>query len=539
MFPLEERLESFMLSRASTAQFARRWVLPAYSAERFWEQGRQAVAARAKRALAVDGPGSISAYRQFVIDNGLDPDRIARELNGDNFSDLLPIASKAVYSAKYGPQDRRVGGPSKGAVIIQSSGTTGEPTTYYSALGELERSVIQSELHLLSLGLGEVPVWVHMTLALGMWSAGRLLCESVRTIMARKDFRGRPKYHLSLSTPGANTELAARVLTQNLGQLSKAEDLRIVIPGYPPSLKAILETVAAKINLKKHKIYLTPAGEGYSVPWQLYVAQRLLGFDPWEGRNLDRIRGFYGAVDLGSNAATETPLTCLIRLLAWEDKELCRALFDTEDVPTLTQAIPSLFYPEVVGEEAVISTASVFRYNIHDRAAVINFDLMLDILKGFGYDPLVLLKERGYESWETWRAPFLVIYGRSDGAVSFGGALVYPSSVSAALNHRQLAATNTGNFKMHVLFDREQNFDGLEIVVELKPAVEAAASLAEDYERVVLQTLKERSSEFADSYKNQLEAKAGRGGQKRLLSVKLCEFGTGEFAEGGIKYRYV
>ena len=538
MSTFEERLESFVMSRPSLAQILRRRVIPGYSSQDFWEKGRKRLVERAKRALSKTGFGRIPAYRQFVLDLGLDPNDLARRLTTANFSTVLPIIDKKSYSVRYHPEDRCIFAPSQSRSIVESSGTTGEPVTYYKTLEELEEFERQFEVHLLGLGLGQVPLFVNLSFAFGIWPSGRLLTEVLRIIMARRGFGGKPKYALYLATPGADTKVSARVLTRNLELLSRKKGLRALLPGYPPTLKTVLELAKDQVDLRHSDIYLAPGGEGYTIPWLLYVARELLGFDPWEGRNLDRIRGGYGAVDIGSVGSTETPLTGLTRLLAWEDKALCRDLFEGDDVPTLTQAIPTVFFPEVVDGEAIVTTGSAIRYNIHDRAKLLEYPVVINALRDHGYDPFSMLLERGYEPWEFWKAPFLVVHGRSDGTVSFGGALVYPSNVAAALNHPKLASTNTGNFRMQVLYDESHNLSGLEIVIEIGPGVVAVEIIEEEYRRCVLQTLLDLNAEFADSYEKQRMAKLDRGEGDQALFVKLRGFGSREFAEKGIKFRY-
>jgi len=114
----EEQLEGFVMSRPSLAQILRRKVIPGYSPQDFWDKGRKRLVERAKTALSRAGFGRIPAYRQFVIDRGLDPDSIVRRITTANFSTLLPVIEKQNYSVRYHPEDRCILTPSRSRSVV-------------------------------------------------------------------------------------------------------------------------------------------------------------------------------------------------------------------------------------------------------------------------------------------------------------------------------------------------------------------------------------------------------------------------------------
>ena len=459
----------------------------------------------------------VPAYKKFLEKNSIDPEDIKTI---KDFKEL-PIINKKNYLEKY-PIEKLCldGNLSDKYLIDRSSGYSGasffwprtrEEDKDYPAYMKLAYEQFY-KIH-------EKSTLMIITLALGTWVGGEKISWATREIAIRG------KNPFTVITPGLNVEEILEIVKYFQGKYEQ-----IVLVGYPPFIKTVIDEGAKKeINWKEINLKIGLGGEGYSENWREYIRKRIgLPEDDFMG-----IAGGYGAADLGMSVGREYPITILIRKLANRNKKLAGDLFGEENVPSLCQYSPSSFYIEEESNELIFSCMAgipVIRYNIHDRGGEISFDKAIKILKAHNINPFKLLEDRGYDKKDIWQLPLFYVFGRSDGTVSLYGVNIYIENIKAALEKDLLAKTNTGNFKMEVVFDKEFN-QNLITHIELIKNVNITSDLKVKYKKYIAQVLKDANREY-----NRLHYELG---DKVLPEIKLCSYQQPEiFGEKTIKNIY-
>jgi phenylacetate-CoA ligase len=175
------------------------------------------------------------------------------------------------------------------------------------------------------------------------------------------------------------------------------------------------------------------------------------------------------------------------------------------------------------------------RYNIHDRGGVKSFEEIMKIVKKCGYNIKKELKKYGYTMDDVWHLPFFYVFGRSDGTISVGGALIYPENVDVALYTPRTAMINS--YKLTTIFDKKMNVRPA-ILVELDKnykymTKEEIKDLKNKLHDVFMKTVIEMNGDFRDAY---------RVDPKCLdLIIKVYPYNLGPFIEDKkkIKRKYI
>src|SRR5919201_2471886 len=229
---------------------------------------------------------SVPAYREFLVAHG-DPRLRARGLDPDLTA--VPVTTKENYVKRYSIEARCRGGrlPEQGAVIDESSGTSGVPNNWVR--GPEERAEVKQALQVaLPHQLGDEPMFVLNAFALGPWATGMNVSMSVVDIAILKSVGpdlAKIEHTLNLFGPG----------------------YRYVIAGYPPFLKALVDQ--ADVDWQRYRLTAVLGGEGMSEGMRDYLR-----------RAFEKVYGSYGASDLEINIAGENDFTIgLRRLLSTHD----------------------------------------------------------------------------------------------------------------------------------------------------------------------------------------------------------------------------
>jgi len=264
------------------------------------------------------------------------------------------------------------------------------------------------------------------------------------------------------------------------------------------------------------------AGEVFSEEWRTLVGERLGSTD-----HCYDFASLYGTADAGVLAA-ETPLSIAIRRFLAGNPAAARELFGEARLPTLAQYDPFQRHFEVADGTLLFSGDNgipLMRYHIADNGGLVAYDEMLRFLARHGFDPLPGLATHGWRG--VRRLPFVYVFGRSNFAVSYFGANVYPENIAVGLEQPETAAWTTGKF---VLQARE----GLDEAPELYVAVELAAGLVADAGKeqamaeAILAQLLRLNSEFANYTPAEF----------RRPRVELKQTGDPQWFPVGVKHRY-
>ncbi|WP_375398348.1 phenylacetate--CoA ligase family protein [uncultured Sphingomonas sp.] len=397
---------------------------------------------------------TVPAYRDYVAAHGGMP---AIHLRGDLTPDLsaIPEMDKASYVKAY-PLERRVKRgriPRRGVMVDESSGSSGQPTSWVR--GPVERA-ITSQMMRLSYHQSvdrERRVFILNAFALGAWATGMNVSLSLSPSTI-------------LKSTGPNIDKIVNTM------IEFGPDFHYVVMGYPPFLKTLADD--PRIDWSRYVADAGYGGEGISESLRDYLA-----------RKFKRVVGSYGASDLEVNMAIETDLCIRLRKAVMADADLREAMVRTDYgvTPMIFQYNPLAYFVETNAAGELVMTMSrpyhlapKVRYNIHDRGHVLRFPALTAMLRKAGrLDLLDGLAQAG-------DLPLLFLYGRSDMSIDYYGANVTPDAVREVLYGIDALAPVLNTFRL-LSYEDDAHNKRMDIAVEL---IEGAAvpaglpALAED-----------------------------------------------------------
>lgn len=404
----------------------------------------------------------VPAYRAFLAEQG-GGEVTVHGLTPD-FS-RVPEATKENYVNRFSVEERCTEGrlPERGAVIDESSGTSGEPSNWVR--GPEER---RDGRKLLQLGvgrvLGEKPFFVVNAFALGPWATGMNLSMAIVDIAVLKSTGpdvAKIEKTLELFGPG----------------------YRYLICGYPPFLKQLVDT--ASLDLIRYDCLAAVGGEWMSESLRTYLQ-----------RAFRQVYSSFGASDLEINIATENDFTIAFRRLLAGRPQLAAALDLPEhgSLPMVFQYNPLDYLIETNAAGELVFTicrldtaAPKLRYCIHDLGCVRRFPLVREALGAVGVRPDELAAD-----WID--LPLLFHYGRSDSTVAFYGANLGAADVEEAVYSLPDMAERVNAFAL-VLGEDEQANKTLELAFELR----AGADTPGDVRRGLLERLAEVNQDWREA----------------------------------------
>jgi phenylacetate-CoA ligase len=452
----------------------------------------------------------VPAYAKFLTERGIAPESV-RSLA--EFA-RLPATTKENYQRAHPLASLCRGGSLESVDFFAvSSGSTGEPAAWPRFVSDEIGSAYRFEQVLRdAFAVHERPTLGIVCFALGSWVGGMFTTFACRHVAAKG-------YPLTLVTPGNNKAEILRMVRALAPEFSQ-----IVLFGYPPFLKDVIDAgVAAGLDWQRYSPRIVTAGEVFSEEWRTLVCQRLGAVDPRFAS-----ASLYGTAD-GGVLANETPLSITVRRYFARHPDRARELFGQTRLPTLCQYDPLHRYFELEGEELLFSGDGgipLVRYKILDRGGIVPYQELLDFLATAGYDPFQDFTTA--ELAAVRRLPFVYVFGRSNFALSFYGANVYPENISVGLEQPEFAPHVSGKFVMQINESGDSDPE-LEIVVELAPGAQAGESLGTELAASIRNALERQNSEFSHFTPS----------ERRTPTVRFLEAGDPTYFPAGIKHRYV
>lgn len=454
---------------------------------------------------------TVPAYKKFLVENNVD---ISSVQSLKDFQ-KLPLISKENYIKKYPIAETCRGGDLSNLDFVSvSSGSTGVPTFW---MRDAQDEINISERFEQILTECFVPVAESnlcvICFPLGTWVGGMFTTNCVR-------FLSMKGYKLTLVTPGNNKEEILRVIKDFAGNFE-----RVILFGYPPFLKDVVDTGIAKgMDWKKYDNKLVMAGESFSEEWRSLMSERLGIKD-----DLTSFSSMYGTADAGL-LANETPLTIKIRKFFASRPELTKKVFGQSRLSTLCQYDPYSRYFEE-HENTLVFTGDngipLIRYHISDDGGIYSFEEMITILNEEGFDVLADLK-KDYPDLVIRNLPFVYVFGRSMFTLSYFGANIYPENIAIGLESNMVKNLVTGKYVMQILEDIDKNLR-FKIVVELVPGTESS----EDKKIIICSSILASLLHINSEYKNYVPVEY----QTPLIELKKA--GDNECFPVGVKHRYV
>jgi len=442
----------------------------------------------------------VPAYRDFIAARGGKPTiHLDRGLNPG--LSVIPEMDKASYVKAYPIEHRVKRGrlPRKGVMVDESSGSSGQPTSWVR--GAIERTIV-SQMMRLSYHESvdrERRVFILNAFALGAWATGMNVSMSLTGSSI-------------LKSVGPNIDKIVNTM------IEFGPDFRYVVMGYPPFLKSLADD--PRIDWSRYTVDAGYGGEGISESLRTYLQ-----------RKFQRVVGSYGASDLEVNMAIETDLCIRLRRAVIEDKPLRDALIRTDYgvTPMIFQFNPLAYYIETNRQGELIVTMSrpyhiapKVRYNIHDRGHVMRYPELRARLKSAGR--LDLLQGAGFKS----DLPLLFLYGRSDMSIDYFGANVTPDSLREVLFGIDELAPVLSTFRLLSHEDEGHN-KRMEVAAELVEGAKMPADTA-----ALAETVFSRLAAINGDFYNALYRTAPADNRPRL---SVHAFGTGPFTGGQRKLK--
>ena len=450
----------------------------------------------------------VPAYGVFLRDAGCQPSEI---LTPADFG-RVPAATKETYHRRHPLAALCRGGElSSCDMLAVSSGSSGEPAIWPRFVSHEIGTAFRFEQVLRDgFSAHQKPTLAVICFALGSWVGGMYTTACLRHVAAKG-------YPLTLVTPGNQKAEILRVLRA----LSPSFE-QVVLCGYPPFLKDVIDSGRADgFDWHAKPVKLLMAGEVFSEEWRSIVCERLGARQPELST-----ASLYGTAD-GGVLANETPLSILARQELAKAPALARELFGEARLPTLCQYDPGHRYFEAEAGELLFSGDGgipLVRYKILDRGGVHGFDELTSRLATHGADVAAAL---GARAVTLRRLPFVHVFGRSNFALSFYGANVYPENVAVGLEQPALLEALSGKFVIQIAHDADQN-PLLDIAVELLPGHAASDALTRDVAVSIQCELERLNSEFLNYAPD----------ASRRPRVRLLPHADASYFPVGVKHRY-
>ena len=262
---------------------------------------------------------------------------------------------------------------------------------------------------------------------------------------------------------------------------------RVVITGYPPFIKDILELGLERgIQWPMHDVHLISAGEPFSESWRSYVLS-LLG----EHKHIYDITNVYGMSEVGV-VGHETPKSILLR------REFSHTpLLSLENITSLYQYYPSVRFLEVKDDHGLLLTANadfpLVRYETRDMGGVARFE---DIVTEGEYGHYKEVATENNVDLEQWTLPFVFLLGRRDFSVTLYGLNIYTENIKMALDDTDLAPSLSGLFIMEVVDKDERLNQQLHITIEMDRDVAPTDALCTAIKTAIIAGLQRYNSEY-------------------------------------------
>lgn len=406
------------------------------------------------RASFFNARRNVPAYRKFLESHGQPSPR--------RFADI-PVMTKDGYIKKYPLEETLQGGrlPLRGAVIDESSGSTGKPSNWVR--GDVERAATRKLIQFAARAtIGRDPFILVNAFALGPWATG------MNVSMAMVD---------ACVVKSVGPDVAKIVNTLELF----GPRYRYVISGYPPFMKVLVDT--AGIDWEKYSITAIVGGEGMSEPLRAHLQTAF-----------DKVISSFGASDLEINLALESDWSAAVRHAMLDRPELVERLTGRRDVlPMVFQYDPTQVYMENGPEDHVLFTlcrlenvSPRIRYDLADRGRLRRWSEVAAACEALGV--------KGLPPAET-KLPVLLHWGREEHAVAFFGCKITPDHVQNAILRVPSLAGAAAEYALRV-FEDERADKRLEIVIEL---AEGAASPPATAQQELFDRLAESNQDFRES----------------------------------------
>jgi len=465
--------------------------------ESFWQERGE------KRALQLFHAAAerIPAYKDFL---GKHKIRYKKIKSIKDFQEV-PYTDKKNYIRKYSFKKCCWDGQLNSAnLLAMSSGTSGEPTFWTrGGFQEFEAAVIHELLYCYFFDIHKYRTLLIIGFPMGIYVSG------VATLLASW-LVSQKGYPLTVASIGTKKADILKII-----KLLQGDYQQVILVGHPFFMKDVIETGKEEgIQWAKKKIKLMFCSEGFSEEWRRYVLNLI---KPSLG--LESIVSTYGSSEL-LLMAYETPASTALKQAIEKDKNTKTELLRRWSPSNLFQYNPFLRYIESVKDELLFTSASgipLIRYNLHDMGRIISLDQAKTTF------PKLKIH---------WQLPFLALGGRSDYAVVFYAANIYPEHIRQALDFKPFLGKITGKFVMRKDYTKKME-EFLEVNIELRKGIKQNSALQRTIQKHMFDHLQKVNMEYLDMSSRHV-------GQSRAIPrIKLWPYQQEKYFKPSLKPRYI
>ena len=465
--------------------------------ELFWQKKGEDRALKLFHAAAV----RIPAYRHFLQKHKIKHEKIRTVQDFQH----VPFCDKKNYIRVYPLEKRCWDGQRHSAnILAMSSGTSGEPTLWTrGGFQEFEAAVTHELLYCYLFDIKKYQTLLIIGFPMGTYVSG------VATLLPSW-LVSQKGYNLTVASVGTNKGDILKIV-----KLLQKDYQQIILAGHPFFMKDVIETGKEEgIQWAKKRIKFMFCSEGFSEEWRRYVLDQI---KPSLGA--ENIVSTYGSSEL-LLMAYETPASTALKNAIEKNKEVKTELLRRWSPSNLFQYNPFFRYVESVKDELLFTSASgvpLIRYNLHDMGRII---------------PVAQAKRAFPKLKINWQLPFLALGGRSDYAVVFYAANIYPEHIRQALDHKPFLSKITGRFVMRKDYTKKME-EFLEVNIELRKGVKPDSSSERAIQKHLFDHLQKVNMEYLDMSSRHV------GKSRAIPHIKLWQYQDAKYFKPGLKPKYI
>ncbi len=433
--------------------------------------------------------GKIPAYKKFLSESGCG--YLTGKIKFIKDFKKLPLTDKKNYFIKYGIKETLFGKKVNDCYAWEHSSNYDARfglTFWPRFVSEEPYKLKHLEITLRNLyNCDKKKTLIIIGFVMGMWPGGERVSYFAKQLFKVKGLK------VSVAPSGASR----RVIVDCVKAVGRFYE-QIILLGNPYFLRRVIEYgEKERIPWNKLNIYLLTSAEGFSEEWREFVAEKIAK-NKKESKALvvQRIISVFGLTETSGSFAVETPIANLIRRLCKNDKNLKKMFFgDVDFLPMVFQYNPFGTLMEEKNGELIITKAldqPLLRFNTHDDGKVFSFKKTMNILTEAGYDAEQLLKKENFKKGSILPFPFFFVFGRNQNILKVQSVPFAIEDTQAFLAHPELIKSNTGNFKMEVIEEKDKT-ERLCLTIELIDGIKSSSELIAKYKDIFCDSLQIKS----------------------------------------------
>jgi phenylacetate-CoA ligase len=417
----------------------------------------------------------IPAYRNFLQEFGFNSKAIRDYKDWSK----IPITNKDNYINKYEILER-ISAKKVSPLIYGSSGSAGIPTYWY---GNEKRELSSAKLHeKLFSNMFEIKkdtkTLMIVCFAMGIWIA------SHHTIAAAR-YLNRKGYNISVISPG----YALDDIVDIFKNLAKNYN-KLIIAAHPGFAMDVINRISSLNLLRKGlDIRVIVTGDKINEKWRKDMTN-LLG----KSNHYNTVSSIYGSSDAGL-MGYETQFTIYLKYLINNNKNFKNELVGSYmSEPAVYQYEPKEIFFEEVNNELLITvdTASpLVKYNIFDVGKIVSYKEIVNLLKKYN-----LYKQAKKFDVDIWSMPLLILYGRSNVAVTFYALHIYPDNIKSGLMKNSVKKYLSGNYFAYTKKIRNSKVEQFHINLELNKNIKITKNSYNKIKNSLIDSLEKSNIEY-------------------------------------------